>query len=76
MTKKISMTTRPKKADTPEADDWVNSDGPVGAPSTGKPVRLTFDLDKTLHGKLRRHCFDRDIHVSEFIRDLIRRSID
>ncbi|HBE71048.1 MAG TPA: hypothetical protein DDW52_23120 [Planctomycetaceae bacterium] len=49
-------------------DQWVDGEAPK---SNLKPVRLTFDLDRILHGRLRRYCFDREEHVSDFVRGLI-----
>jgi hypothetical protein len=68
--KKVAISARPQTKTEPQADldQWVDGEQPK---STLKPVRLTFDLDRTLHGRLRRYCFDRDEHVSDFVRGLI-----
>ncbi|GAB5405215.1 MAG: hypothetical protein Aurels2KO_34460 [Aureliella sp.] len=68
--KKVAISARPQKKNESQADvdHWVDGEQPK---STLKPVRLTFDLDRTLHGRLRRYCFDRDEHVSDFVRGLI-----
>jgi len=73
LTKKtVAISARPQTKQETEVeanlDQWVEGEEPK---SQLKPVRLTFDLDRTLHGRLRRYCFDRDEHVSDFVRGLI-----
>ncbi|QDV61969.1 hypothetical protein [Crateriforma conspicua] len=77
MSKKIKLTTRSNAASKPEADAWVDEAGDgKSTTNQSKPVRLTFDLDRELHTKLRRYCFDQEIHVSAFVRCLIRDSVE
>jgi hypothetical protein len=75
MSKKITMTARPKaKA---EIDKWVETREPVLAEKpTVKPKRLTIDIDPTLHKKLKMSCVNRDIQIADLIRTLIERELD
>lgn len=75
MTKRITITTRPQAVAPKTADDWVDKEVDSNQQKSEKPVRLTFDLDRSIHTKLRRYCLDQDIHVSAFIRRLIAGSL-
>ena len=74
MSKKITMTARPKaKA---EVDKWVETRGSTVAEKPAvKPKRLTIDIDPSLHKKLKMSCVNRDIQIADLIRTLIEREL-
>ncbi len=74
MSKKITMTARPKaKA---EIDKWVETREPAVAEKPAvKPKRLTIDIDPSLHKKLKMSCVNRDIQIADLIRTLIEREL-
>lgn len=75
MSKKITMTARPKaKA---EVDKWVETREPAAAEKSAvKPKRLTIDIDPTLHKRLKMSCVNRDIQIADLLRKLIERELD
>tara|TARA_R100000365_G_C2727770_1_gene58663 strand:+ start:131 stop:367 length:237 start_codon:yes stop_codon:yes gene_type:complete len=75
MSKKITMTARPKvKA---EVDKWVETREPaVAEKPTVKPKRLTIDIDPALHKKLKMNCVKRDIQIADLLRTLIESELD
>lgn len=77
MKKKVTLNARPPTTSKENADAWVDSSTTNNKKASGsKPVRLTFDLDRDLHLRLRRHCLDKDTHVSDWLRRLIARSLE
>ncbi|GAB5517202.1 plasmid partition protein ParG [Rhodopirellula baltica] len=75
MSKKITMTARPKaKA---EIDKWVETRERAETEKPAvKPKRLTIDIDPTLHRKLKLSCVNRDIQIADLIRTLIENELD
>lgn len=75
MSKKITMTARPKpKA---ELDKWVETREPVVPEKLSvKPKRLTIDIDPALHKELKMSCVKRDIQIADLLRTLIERELD
>jgi predicted HicB family RNase H-like nuclease len=41
----------------------------------GKTVRLNVDIDKELHKKLKRRAIDEDRTVTDFVRELLSKSV-
>ncbi|TWU49462.1 plasmid partition protein ParG [Rubripirellula reticaptiva] len=74
MSKKITMTARPKaKA---EVDKWVETRGSTVAEKPAvKPKRLTIDIDPTLHTDLKVSCAIRGIQIADLVRTLIERDL-
>ena len=72
MSKRISMTARPKT--NPGADQWVEKAEPSAA-RPPKPKRLTIDIDPTLHKRLKLYCFQQDIVMADLLRDLIEQKL-
>ena len=68
MSKRISMTTRPKA--NPAADNWVEKPASAAA-RPPKPKRLTIDIDPMLHKRLKLYCFQQDVVMADLLRELI-----
>ncbi|WP_286763606.1 MULTISPECIES: plasmid partition protein ParG [Rhodopirellula] len=70
MSKKITMTARPKaKA---KIDKWVETrESAATRKPDVKPKRLTIDIDPSLHKRLKMSCVNRDIQIADLIRTLI-----
>ena len=45
-------------------------------PPPAPTVRMVFDLDKTLHRKLRLRCFEQDVTMAEIMRGLVSNFVD
>ncbi|EMI25100.1 plasmid partition protein ParG [Rhodopirellula europaea] len=70
MSKKITMTARPKPK--PEIDKWVETRKPNVEPEPRiKPKRLTIDIDPKLHTELKISCAKRGIQIADLLRKLI-----
>lgn len=75
MSKKITMTARPKAK--VEVDKWVETREPAIAEKAAvKPKRLTIDIDPSLHKKLKMSCVNRDIQIADLLRMLIENELD
>lgn len=72
MSKDIPLTVRPNKSNV---DAWVKNPTHPPATPSGRLMKLSIELDAGLHKRLKRHCFERDIHVAKFIRSLIEQSL-
>ncbi len=70
MSKKIKLSSRP--AEPVNSDAWVNQRiVPEESKPTIKPKRLTVDIEPHLHRRLRLHCLQQDVSVTQFVCDLI-----
>ena len=74
MSKKIEIPTRPPKQ--PSADAWIADKEPPNEKTTAKPVRMTVELDPTIHRALKIHCTIKGIWISELMRELISRELE
>ncbi|QDU98588.1 plasmid partition protein ParG [Lignipirellula cremea] len=70
MSKRIQMQARPQaKAN---ADKWVESrEEPVIRKPHGKPKRLTIDIDRELHTRLKIHCATHGTQIVDVLRTMI-----
>ncbi|WP_430450736.1 plasmid partition protein ParG [Rhodopirellula europaea] len=75
MSKKITMTARPKaKA---KIDKWVETREPaVAEKPVVKQKRLTIDIDPSLHTELKVSCAKRGIQIADLLRALIERDLN
>ncbi len=73
MTKKISMTARPKVV-PPAADKWVGERTAKPAPA-GPIKRLTIDLELDKHTRFKVLCAENGLKMADEIRTLIERRI-
>jgi len=71
MSKLIQMQARPQaKAN---ADKWVEShEELVSKRPQGKRKRLTIDIDRDLHTRLKIYCATHDTQIVDFLRIMIR----
>lgn len=72
MSKRISMTARPKQ--NPAADNWVEKADPAAA-RPPKPKRLTIDIDPELHKRLKLYCVQQDVPIADLLREMIERKL-
>lgn len=65
----------------PKAAAFVKGEAPAPAAATSEPqeegrVRMTVDLSKSLHRRLKRAALDRDINLSELTREALAEWLD
>lgn len=66
MSKKVAFGTTPaKEKPAPTADAWVQSRMQEGS------KRLTLDIPKSLHLRLKLHCLHEDITLADLIRHML-----
>lgn len=64
--KKISIAAKPSGSNRLSADDWI------GDKSSGEPAkRLTIDVPRTLHARIKSQCAMRGQNMAEEIRKLL-----
>ena len=73
MAKKIVMSTMPKPAPTPTADQWVESRTTVTtATDAGEATkRLTLDLPESLHRRIKAQCALDGRKMVDVIREML-----
>lgn len=70
MSKQIKMAIRPQTK--PQADDWVENRIQDPTPEPPKQIkRLTLDLDRDLHTRLKVYCAQYGFKISDVLRLLI-----
>jgi len=65
MVKKLTITTKPKKA-APTADGWVS-----GKTETDPMKRFTIDVPQYLHRRIKAHCALRGTKMADEIRAML-----
>jgi len=76
MSKKITMSARPKPSPKPEIDQWVEKrEAPIEAKPDVKQKRFTINIDPTLHTDLKVSCAKRGIQIADLVRNLIERDL-
>lgn len=76
MSKQIPLTSRANKTSSTNIDAWVGAAPEPKPYKVSNTIRLTFDLDKSVHSKMKIHCATHDISLTDFIRSLIEQAID
>jgi len=66
MAKKLTITTKPKKASA-TADSWVES----GKTEADQMKRFTIDVPQSLHRKIKAHCALRGTKMADEIRAML-----
>jgi len=73
-------TTAPKKTGPRPVDDnnreWAGGVGPNEGQGPQPTIRLSVDLERALHRRLRRWALERDQMASDVIRELLTSALD
>ena len=75
--KKIEFRKKRPPVDTARADAIVGGDSKENGRPTGgaNMARLTIDIDRGTHLKLKRRCLDRGLKLADLVRSLIDREL-
>lgn len=68
MSKDIPLNIRPNKS---SVDSWVKNPSELSSFPNSRLMKLSIELDADLHKRLKRHCFEHDVHIAKFVRSLI-----
>lgn len=72
MSKKVSLSVAKPRITAP-VEDWISDrHGFDGGGAPPEPtVRLTFDVPKSMHRRLKQGAMDRDRTIADILRDMI-----
>lgn len=75
MSKRVALSVAPPRIAAP-MEDWIASrhghDGEALTPPE-PTVRLTFDVPKSLHKRLKRGALDRESSIADILREMIQK---